>query len=360
MDLPKIQTVIRPRSRDALPSWAADAAWLAGGTWLLSEPQPGLRTLVDLASLEWPALEAFETPADWRAAPLFGGCSRALLGSFKIAAVATVGGNVCLSLPAAPMLALTVALDGVAGVRHVGVLPGSYPAPDTAGVVTGAARYTLDVEMPDLLHMRLLRSPHAHARIRAIDRAATLAVPGVAAVFTHEDAPARLYSSARHEDFRADPDDTRLLDDVVRFVGQRVAAVVAETETAAEAGCRALVVDYEVLPAVFDPSAAMRPGAPVLHDKPTSRIADPARNLVASLQARRGDVDAGFACCAPGSAAGSAASRRCWSRTSPPWPRSASAVRSSWSSPAPSSSPRPPPATPCASRSGPALTGTAC
>ena len=189
--------------------------------------------------------------------------------------------------------------DALAGIRHVGA-PHCAPMPDADAVVSGAARYTLDTAPPGLengglLHMRLLRSPHAHAHIRAIDRTAALATPGVVAVFTHEDAPTRLFSTARHEDFRANPDDTRLLDDVVRFVGQRVAAVVAVTEAAAEAGCRALRVEYEPLPAVFDPDAAMQPGAPVLHPKPGSRIPDPARNIVGRVHGRTGDVEAGFA-----------------------------------------------------------------
>ena len=133
MDLPNILAFIAPRTWSALPPQPG-SAWLGGGTWLLSEPQPGLHTLVDLTALEWPALEAspsglrigatctiaaleaFAAPPDWAAAPLIAGCCRALLGSFKVCAVATVGGNVCLALPAAPMLALTVALDGVAEV----------------------------------------------------------------------------------------------------------------------------------------------------------------------------------------------------------------------------------------------------
>lgn len=183
--------------------------------------------------------------------------------------------------------------DAFAGIRHVGGHPDSHGAPDAADVVTGAARYTMDALPPGVLHMRLLRSPHAHARIVAIDTAAALAVPGVVAVLTHADAPARRFSTARHEDFRADPDDTRVLDDVVRFVGQRVAAVVAETEGAADAGCQALRVEYEILPAVFDPVAAMRPGAPVLHPETDARIAEPERNVVHRIKA--GDASAGFA-----------------------------------------------------------------
>ncbi|MPT21557.1 MAG: aldehyde oxidase, partial [Starkeya sp.] len=160
--------------------------------------------------------------------------------------------------------------------------------------------YTMDVapegDLAGLLHLKLLRSPHPHARIRAIDTAAALALPGVVAVLTHEDAPSRLFSSARHHHATDDADDTRVLDDVVRHIGQRVAAVVAVSEQAAEAGCAALCVDYEPLPAVFDPEEAMRPGAPLVHgDKgPDSRIADASRNIVAALAGGVGDIAAGL------------------------------------------------------------------
>ena len=172
----------------------------------------------------------------------------------------------------------------------------SLPAPAGPAVVRGAARYTLDTAPEGLLHLKLLRSPHAHARIKSIDRHQALAVPGVRVVLTWEDAPPKLYSSARHEHDSWDPDDTVVLDNVVRFVGQRVAAVVAESEAAAEAGCGKLKVDYEVLPAVLDPDDAMRPGAPVVHDKGAeARIANPVRNIVTEIHSHVGNVNDGFA-----------------------------------------------------------------
>lgn len=192
--------------------------------------------------------------------------------------------------------------DAVRGVRNaelpcagqaVGRSPGAPAGPQ---VVTGTARYTFDLEVDGLLHMKLLRSPHPHARILAVDTSAALRVPGVHLVLTHHDAPDRLYSSARHEHPTEDPDDTRVLDDVVRFVGQRVAAVVADTEGAAEEGCRRIVVEYEELPYVLDPEEAMAPGAPVIHPKgPESRIARPENNVCGEVHGERGDVEQGFA-----------------------------------------------------------------
>lgn len=130
MDLNSISAVAVPRNRSDLSGWRDGDAWLAGGTWLFSEPQQRLRRLVDLSRLDWPAHEVsvrglsiaatctiadlfrLDLPASWCAAPLFAQCCRALLGSFKIWNMATVGGNICLALPAAPMIALATALEG--------------------------------------------------------------------------------------------------------------------------------------------------------------------------------------------------------------------------------------------------------
>ncbi|TGE02530.1 molybdopterin-dependent oxidoreductase [Methylobacterium nonmethylotrophicum] len=175
----------------------------------------------------------------------------------------------------------------------------SPPAPASAAVVSGRARYTLDLDLPGALHLKVLRSPHPHARVRRIDPAAALALPGVVRVLTHADAPDRLFSTARHQNPADDASDTRVLDPVLRFVGQRVAAVLGETEAAAEAGCRALTVEYEVLPACLDPKRALDPDAPLVHGaRPTGEDAPPLHphpNLAAEAHGAIGDVEAGFA-----------------------------------------------------------------
>ncbi|MCW2529016.1 MAG: xdhA, partial [Pseudonocardiales bacterium] len=186
--------------------------------------------------------------------------------------------------------------------------PAGQPARPTIGesinppaakrVVTGTEPYTFDVTLPGALYLRVLGSPHAHAHIVSIETSAAEKLEGVALVLTHENVPATKFSTARHENRLDDPDDTRILDDTVRFKGQRVAAVVATTAAAAEAACRLIEVEYAVLPAVFDPEAARSPGAPILHPEASelNRVWEPARNVVASLhEGIGGDADAALA-----------------------------------------------------------------
>ncbi|WP_030297403.1 molybdopterin-dependent oxidoreductase [Streptomyces katrae] len=191
--------------------------------------------------------------------------------------------------------------DAVKGVSNVQTAaPGkavgtSVGAPAAEDVVTGRAEFTMDTPMEGMLHLKVLHSPHAHARIVSIDKTAALAVPGVQRVYTWQDVPRRRFTTAIHTDHLVDPDDTYLLDDTVRFAGQRVAVVLADTVGAAEEGCRKLDVEYEVLPAVFDPEEAMADGAPQLHGSEDPFVRDSVHNLLLEIHSHIGDVDAGFA-----------------------------------------------------------------
>lgn len=189
MDLNTITSVAHPQTRAQLPVWTTGDAWLAGGTWLYSEPQVHLRRLIDLTDLKWPPLtiteshlsiaatctiaqlEGLACPPDWLAAPLIGQCCRAFLASFKILKTATVGGNLCMSLPAGPMISLTSALDGVCTIWKAG---GGEQNITVVDFVTGNQSNRL---MPgDLL--RQIDIPIAALRRRAAFRQISLAPVG--------------------------------------------------------------------------------------------------------------------------------------------------------------------------------------
>ncbi len=166
---------------------------------------------------------------------------------------------------------------------------------DGVGLVTGAAKYTDDFDMPGLLHAKILTSPHPHANIRTIDVEKALTLPGVQAVLTHKDVKPIRHTKAGQSYPEPSPYDRVILDEKVRFVGDRVAVVAAESVEIAEAALALIEVEYEVLPAVFDMQAAMQPGAPVIHDETDAeRIFDASRNIAAFAAIDIGSVEQGF------------------------------------------------------------------
>ena len=194
MNLNTVTALRQPSSAAEIREWRDGYAWLAGGTWLFSEPQPATDTLVDLDHLGWPALEAslagleigatcriaelyrFEPPREWLAAPLIRACCDALLASFKIWNAATVGGNICMSLPAGAMISLVVALEGRCTLWPRGGAPREIPAVE---FVTGNHTNVL-------CHGELLREVHLPSSAlmkRAALRRASLTKLGRSAAF---------------------------------------------------------------------------------------------------------------------------------------------------------------------------------
>ena len=158
MDIDTITEVVRRPAQPPGSDWREGDAWLAGGTWLFSDQQPDLRRLLDLVPLGWDGLQAtdagleigamctvrdlyeFTAPADWSAGPLFRTGCEAFLASFKVWNAATVGGNIAMSLPAGPMITVTVALEARYTLQAT---DGSERVVDAADFVTGNHRNVL-------------------------------------------------------------------------------------------------------------------------------------------------------------------------------------------------------------------------
>jgi len=152
----------------------------------------------------------------------------------------------------------------------------SVPKPDSRGKVTGATRYPADLVQEDMLRLKVVFAGRPHARILSIDTSAALQHPGVVAVLTAADVPFNAHGLV-------EADWPALCGDVVRFVGDRVALVVAETAEAAEEGAKLVKVEYEDLPVVIDPREAMSPESQLVHESHGT-------NVLGHVPIRKGDV----------------------------------------------------------------------
>lgn len=158
------------------------------------------------------------------------------------------------------------------------VIGKSFPRSDAVLQVTGKSQYGQDVFRPGMLHALILRSQHAHAKVLKIDTSAAEKLAGVKAVITHKDVPHNRFGFSHQ-------DQPLLVDEKVRHYGDAVAAVAAETWEAAEEALRLIKVDYQPLPAVFDPLEAMKPEAPKIHGE---------SNQASHVKIRTGDVEQGW------------------------------------------------------------------
>ena len=169
---------------------------------------------------------------------------------------------------------------------------------DAVKLVQGKPAFTADIDIRGMLYARVLRSPYAHARIKKIDTSKAKELEGVAAVLTWEDIPRVVYSTAGQSDPIPGPLDSFSLDHKVRFVGDRVAFVAAETPEIAEKAVGLIDVEYEILEAILDSRQAMNADAIRIHDEPefvNFADSDPEKNLAAHIRIDIGDVEKGFA-----------------------------------------------------------------
>jgi len=191
------------------------------------------------------------------------------------------------------------AIQSAAAVEHAGcahvqqiapsdpaelkVVGHSLPGQEAELKVTGRAMFTDDYVFPGMLFARTLRAAHPHARILAIDTERAKALPGVRAVLIHKDVPGRNRHGLVHLDWPV------LCDDKVRYMGDPVAIVAADTQDIADEALKLIHVEYELLPVVADPEFANTPGAPILHEGREGG------NLLKHIKVRHGDIEQGFA-----------------------------------------------------------------
>jgi putative selenate reductase molybdopterin-binding subunit len=168
---------------------------------------------------------------------------------------------------------------------------------DAVKLVQGKPAFSADIEMRGMLVAKVLYSPVAHAQIKHIDLEKARALPGVAAVLCYKDVPRVVYSTAGQSDPIPGPLDAFSLDQKVRFVGDRVAFVAAETDEIARQALKLIEVEYEPLPAILDPRDSMKEGAPIIHDEPeyvNFGESNPNKNISAEIRIDIGDVNKGF------------------------------------------------------------------
>jgi putative selenate reductase molybdopterin-binding subunit len=185
----------------------------------------------------------------------------------------------------------TMVVAPAAETRYVGV---SEPKVDAVKLAQGKPAFVADVEMRGMLVGKILHSPIAHGWIKRIDVRSARALPGVHAVLTYQDVPRVMFSTAGQSHPIPSPLDFVSLDRKMRFVGDRVAAVAAETEEIAQRALELIEVEFEELPAVLDSRAAMQPGAPIIHNEPDYvpfAECDPTRNLAAHIHMELGNVE---------------------------------------------------------------------
>ena len=162
---------------------------------------------------------------------------------------------------------------------------------ESAEKATGTAVFTADMKLPNMLFGKVLRSPYPHAKIVSIDTSKAEALPGVKAVVTYKNSPSVIFNTAARTAQQKinQVDDEVIFGKVVRYVGDEIAAVAATSEEIAAEALTLIEVNYEILPAVFEPLEAMKPDAPQLHDCKNGN------NIATLIKLPMGDVEQGFA-----------------------------------------------------------------